>query len=495
MIQELRHANVPESRILEMLDRYDAESMPSGERGGPDYPGGGPAGAPPQVDTSGATKTLLKMAAGAGIVGGATMLGGVGAAALAPEGYGVLAGIAGQTAGSYGGELARQKLMGEKMSQREARKSAAWTLIPAAAGYGATKVLSAAGGVAPAATEYVGMRSRLVPRYDLTMSEPKPTAELDLGRKISGAVEAQAKPLTPGRIAEEQYIKGATQSGTRVDPQPIIDTLRSKMLSTPRTAGGRNYNNRLSELVDSLEQSKAAGGMTPAELDELIGGELDPSIYRGGKPSGRMTAKGLVPAREAARKSLLGALPEEAAGARTAAAEELTRRELARSYFGGSEKTVTNNIRNLFKPGNEGSIESLRGVSKEAGIDFVEMARDLATKRAFNADDRVKAGMLHRIMLSLGVVGMATGKPGYMMAGLISQPAVARMGAKVLAPMQMLLGPAGAMMSQVYKKQYPLVRETPKVSPHSEKQPTLWKETRATPEQMFPGMTNVGQEK
>ena len=180
---------------------------------------------------------------------------------------------------------------------------------------------------------------------------------------------------------------------------------------------------------------------------------------------------------------------------RARAAQELTRRELAESYFGGKEKAVTNQIRSLFQPGNEGARESLREVGRRAGVDFERMAEEIMVKRSFNADDRIKAGMLHRIMLSIGVIGVASGRPGYAAAAVLSQPSVARMGAKVLAPLQMLLGPAGALMLQRYKVSYPIVHEQTKTSPTSYDPPELWRETAVSPEQMFPGQTNIGQDR
>lgn len=432
-------------------------------------------------------KAIGKGALGAAIVGGSAYLGGLPAMAAAPEGYGVLAGIGGQTLGAYGGELARQKVMGEPTSRREARKAALLTGGPALAGYGLTKYFGAAGGVPSAATEYVGARSKMVPRYDLTMREPPVGAEIALGRQVGKEVTRQAQPLTPGRIAEVGYIEQATQAGTRIDPQPVIDALKAKMLKTPRTRVGRNANRRLKELVDSLEKAKTEGGMTPSEMDELIGGELDPSIYRAGKASGQMVAGRLAPAREQAKESLLAPLPPEARMERAKAAQELGRRELAESYFGESRKgtVIHNEIKNLFQPGHEEALESLRGIGRQAGMDFETMARELATKRVFSADDRVKATMLHRIMLSIGAVGVATGRPGYAAAAVLSQPSVARTGAKLLAPLQTLIGPAGALMAGQYRAAYPL-----KTSPTTQEPPGLWKETQVPPEQMFPGMTN-----
>lgn len=535
-------------------------------------------------------KSMGKTAAGAAIVGGASFLGGLPLAAAAPEGFGVLGGIAGQTAGAYGGELLRQKTFGEPMSQRDAAAASLFTAAPALVGYVGNRVLGAAGGVSPAASEYVGMRSRLMPRYDLTMMEPKPTAELGLGRKIGAAVAEQGKPLTPGRIAEEKIMTAATESGTLIDPQPIIDTLRSKMLKGRASLGtvvGRNYNNKLQELVDTLEATKSepavqggytrlyrgfpsgesgrgpteherwftvspdnakyyakytdrgeskvgpidyvdvpdsiaktatssgavllppelaskaktlpsGGGISPNDLDELITGVLNPQVYKGGKVSSKLLSrKALSPSLEKSEQTLLRALPEEAATQRALAGQELTRRETAKGYFGlgKNEKTVVNNIRNLFQPGNEGALESLRGVGQQAGIDFETMAKELMVKRSFSADDRVKASMLHRIMMSIGVIGMASGKPGYAAAAMLSQPAASRFGAKIVAPLQMLLGPAGATMAELYKHKYPPKRETPKVAPSSQAQPQMWEETRVAPETMFPGMTNIGQPK
>lgn len=526
-IRKARSAGVPEQRIKDVLaQEYAApeyESQVAGQTGAAYHP----FTQQDVTQSAATTKEGLKQMGKAGIVAGLSYLGGLPAAAAAPEGWGVLAGLGGQTAGAFGGTLLGQKAIGEPLNFSEAGSNAIWT---AGAGLGTqaiSKIAGVAGGVEPAAVESVGMRSRVLPRFDLTMVEPKQNAELTLGRQIGGEVALQAKPITPGRIAEKGFINAATTQGEAVDPQPTIDALRSRMLKTPKTAAGRNYNRQLNQLAIALEQTThpeqiieqvkqshildeygkpftsvertviPEKNLLPNEMDELIGGELDPSLYRGGKPSGRMTSKALIPARQTATQSLMETLPPEAKLARAQAAQELTRREVAEKYFGLSrnEKALIGQIRDLYKPGNEGALESLRGVGQQAGVDFEAMAKDLATRRSFTQDDRLKASILHRIMMSIGVVGLTTGRPGYAAAAFLSQPSTARMVSKITSPLQMLAGPAGALMAQRYKSQYPAKRETPQVvSPHSqdaEHNQTAWQESRIAPEQMFPDMTNT----
>lgn len=437
-----------------------------------------------------------KQIAGAAIVGGLS----AGAGMLAPQTWGSGGVLGMQTAGAYGGELLRQGLMGEKFSQRKARESALLNLVPGLAAKGLAHGLGAGSGIQPIYTEEVAKRTRspldLFRKgrgYRLTFGAPPPDAELRLGERIGQTVDEQARPLTPGRVLEKQYIDAETRTGALIDPQPTIDALQEKMIKGApalRVASSRNYNRRLQELIDTLEISKNSGGINPNELDEMLTSVLDPAMYGGGRTVGRnmVQRKGLPSARDAAKEQLLDALPSEARVARTQAAQELTRREAAADYFGSDKASgaMVNNIRNLFKPGHEKALETLRGIDPK----YVDMAKEIATARAFTNDVRMKATILHRIMVTAGVAALASGRPLYGLAAIGTNPSTMRVGAKTIAPLQNIAGPLGAAAGGYARSRAD--NEPTKVAPGSEEgQHPIFKQTPVKPEDMFGALINA----
>jgi hypothetical protein len=100
-------------------------------------------------------------------------------------------------------------------------------------------------------------------------------------------------------------------------------------------------------------------------------------------------------------------------------------------------------------------------VSKQSGIDFNKMAMDLATRRAFTMDDRVKVSIMNRIMLGFSAAGMFSGRPGVGIAAALTAPVTAHAVSKVVAPLQGLAGPGGVTLYEYLKNQYPVDRMPP----------------------------------
>jgi hypothetical protein len=403
-------------------------------------PGGGPP-VTPEEQAEGKeffTRTLPRAAA-------------VTAGGLA-AGPGLIAGAAGAAGGDILYQAGRKLITGEPIEPAESARVGGEALLGGGIMKGIVRSAGAVGGVAREFIDYAGRTLRPFKKgegFRLTFGRPAQEAELELGRKIQGAVEAMSKQVSEGRIAKEALIKRATAGGARVDVKPVVDKLREFVIPNATEASAVNFNKRLVTFADRLERRVRMSGpsrtqfqptgaprgtLSPEEFDVLMTRELSPAAFTGtGKPSLNRFSSAIRAARNTAKETLETAIPEVRA-ANQAAFAELTIREQADAVFGPGKLSLESRLRNLFKPGHEAEQQLLDKIGKQADIPLLEDAKKLATKRAFTRDDRVTAGVLNRVFLLTGT------------------PQIARGIAKVGAPLQPFIGPltggAGAALEE-----------------------------------------------
>lgn len=404
----------------------------------------------------------MKNLGGAALVGGAAAAGGM---ALAP--YGALAALGGEAGGTFLGELLRQKSFGEDTNLRDATDSALISLGLGTIAKTATKAYGALADIPPEYTRYIGRQNPARGLW-LTMKGPADRAELELGRRIGRTVKDISSRVTDPRQEFVQLLKNSASTGTKVRLDPVIRALQDSMIPNATLPETINANRMIADRIDALGKRNATGGLFADELDSLINKELDPSAFKlSGEVSTSKVGPAYASARDAAKEALLNNLPPEARVLRDQIADELTWRENAAKYFGLRKygKTVVKNIAGINKPGNEEVKETLKFISEQSGIDFERMAMDLATKRAYTLDDRVKMGVVNRIMLGMATMGAATGRPGAGAAVLAVSPVAAHTISKVIAPLQNVAGPAGISLYEYLRKEYAM-RTAPEAVNH-----------------------------
>jgi hypothetical protein len=324
---------------------------------------------------------------------------------------------------------------------------------------GATKIglegLAALSNVAPQFVRYFRNIGK-VGRFNRTMGQVETanpaipglvkTGEQELGQAVKGAMKDWTGTMTPSRLTKEAIINNATQSGVKINSQPIIDALEDVKLATPKTSVGLKLNTDLSKIQNGFKRvitipapsnvgntfqkatpttRSVVTDITPKELDEFLTKEIDNRIYSmSGSPKNQMLAKSLADAREKIRATLLGSLPPEAAAATKTTFDELTQMEGVARSLQPNLVSLENKMRNAFKPGNQHVVDSLKTLSDKSGIDFVGRAFKYAQQRAFSGDPRVADQ-------SIGLFFEAIKK-------FIARPML-----KTLAPLQSLAGPAG----------------------------------------------------
>ena len=393
----------------------------------------------------------MKSLAGAGIVGAAAATGGM---ALAP--YGALASLAGEMGGTFLGELGRQKTFGEDTDVGDATQSALISLGLGGLSRTAVKAYGALADIPAEYTRYIGKKNP-VRGFGLTMREPMARAELDLGRNIGRTVRNISSEITEPRQELVAIMAQRSVSGPKISVRSVIDALEQSKVPKPRLPETLQANAKIDERIAALTRAESSGGLTASELDTLINKELDPTAFnQSGEVATTKVGPAYASARDAARETLLANLPPEARLLKEQIAEELMWRENAAKYFGlkKSGKTVVGNVAKINQPGNEEIKQTLKFISEQSGIDFEKMAMDLATRRAYTMDDRVKMGVINRIMLGMATMGAVTGRPGAGLAVLAVSPVAAHTISKVIAPLQNVTGPAGISLYEYLRSSY-----------------------------------------
>lgn len=338
------------------------------------------------------------------------------------------AGIQGLATGL--GDLAGQKLsvmMGgqEKVEPRESYRIAK----RATAGGIGIGLIARAGG------EFVGIARDLIRRaggkvpgagFGLTTAAPAREAEHQLGQKVQDALKNIENSVTSGRQAKQAILADADAAGVKVPVQGIVNTLLSKVIPKASERSARQFNSAITDFATRLAQR---GDMTPQEFDRFVIDELDSKIFKAGGAGPRDTriAEALGVVRDNARETLITTL--ERAGhsgvreANDAAEMALRFRESADQVFGPGKLSLENRLRNLFQPGHTAEQELLKQIGDEAGIDLLDEARKLATRRAFTSDPRISSGQ------TMGVLRQVLFAP------------IARFAARLTAPLQPIVGP------------------------------------------------------
>jgi len=337
---------------------------------------------------------------------------------------GVLAGGADIGMQALGKKTGMQAEIRPKESVRVAKSTA----------YGA----AGAGLLARAAGEFVGIAPELIRRargkvpgagFGLTTKAPPATAEHRLGQRVQQALGNIERTITGGRLQKQQILNQADAAGVRIDPRVIANSLRTRAVPMADERSARQFNATIDDFANRLA---ARGPMRPGDLDRYIIDQIDKNVFKAaGGPRETRMAKALAEVRETAVESLISNV--EKAGfsgireANRAAELELMFRERADKVFGPGRLSLEERLRNLFQPGHEAEKQLLKEIGDHAGVDLLDEARRLATRRAFTTDPRKGSDPM------MGVFRQIFYAP------------LARLTARITAPLQPFGGPvAGA---------------------------------------------------
>jgi len=302
--------------------------------------------------------------------------------------------------------------------------------------------------------------------------------ESQLVERASEAARKLEQTITKQRLEKVAIIRQADASGVRIPVAPVQDALREHLITDPGTITreARIVNMRIQDTISSLDRVSAQSGgtLSPGQVDKVIRQQLRPRIYTGsGQPSHSMYAGPIASAEESATKLLTDALPGDIAAKNAAISEQLTAAENAVKLFGDPDKAgVASRLSTAFNKNNETSARALNTLAKH-DPKLVDDTYDLYVRRQFSGDIREPpAGG------QSGAFGTMVRKPF-------------ELGTRAIAPFQRFAGGTSAGLWEAFIAKHAKL----KTSPTTQEPPALWKETAVSPEQMFPGLTNIGQDR
>lgn len=378
-----------------------------------------------------------------------------------------LGSIAGQAAGQFTGEIARQKLMGEQPDIGAAGKESAIVGGTGLGILGLARTASAMGGIG--GKDY----AEAVKRPVLTRGAPR-EAELNIAENVN--VDISGRGLTAGKLKLNLMVEAADAAGKKIDAIPLLDSVESH-IGQGVEKGNASVDTMLrgmrARLLNRVIKASPDGMLKPSEFNKIVEEEFTAPLHEYyQRPGGTKYLNRLAKIREQAAQYLYDNLEPGAKSAAGLAHGELRTRETLKNLLPMGEEAKPNlgvgaRIQQANEPTNVSSGPILERATKaydaKYDTDFWKQMNDLRINRQFSPLDPSQTAQIAQLPII-----------GYEPRSIIQ-----RLSLNVARPAIRLIRSTGGAARSLAASE---------IERHKREKQTK------SPEQSFPGMTNVPQQ-